>query len=387
MPYIHYMLFGFVALNLVWLYNYWHRYIRLLTYENSQDGKSTDPFCHVSLTLAASPSLLFPFFFPLSLSPLLFLYFISLPQLSVASFEDSDPGVVDLSVSDRNLSYSVTLLSLSLPRLSLASFEDSDPGVIGLSVSDRNPSYSVTLISLFLPQLSLASLEDSDSGVVGLSVSDRNPSYSVTLLSLFLPQLSLASLEDSDPGVVGLSVSDRNLSYSVTLLSLSLPRSGKGPCIRHTTKEMQWKVGSRYIIQPYRFCRQLYSCYQIRLCFTIQLNSEDVLVVIWFPCWGPVWSMGWDANATLLFFYSTAPRTSCLGSPVARYHRPFEARPVNSTRRETYQQLAACSSPPYSDWFAPLSVPPRSPAALGPVTEPLGGKRPRVAPKPHRRKH
>ena len=55
-----YMLFGFVALNLIWLYNYWHIYIRLPTYENSQDGKSTDPFCHVSLTLASSPSFLFP---------------------------------------------------------------------------------------------------------------------------------------------------------------------------------------------------------------------------------------------------------------------------------------------------------------------------------------
>ena len=152
---------------------------------------------------------------------------------------------------------------------------------------------------------------------------------------------------------------------------------------------MQWKVGSRYInpIQPYRFCRRLYPCYQNRLCAIIQLDYEVVLVVIWFPCWGPVWSMGWDANATLLFFYSTALRTSCLGSPVARYHRPFESRPVNSTRRETYQQLAACSSPPYSGWFAPRSVPPESPAALEPVTEPLGGKRPRVAQKPHRRKH
>ena len=148
-------------------------------------------------------------------------------------------------------------------------------------------------------------------------------------------------------------------------------------------------MGSRYItpIQPYRFCRQLDSCYQIRLCFTIQLNCEDVLVVIWFPCWGPVWSMGWDANATLLFSYSTAPRTSCLGSPVTRYHRPFKSRPVNSTRRETYQQLAAYSSPPYSGWFAPRSVPTGSPAALEPVTELLGGKRPRVAQKPHRRKH
>ena len=215
---------------------------------------------------------------------------------------------------------------------------------------------------------------------------------SLSLLFLYfksLPQLSLASFEDSDPGDVGLSVPDRNLSYSIALLSLSLPRSGKGLCIRHTSKKMQWKVGSRYItpIQPIRFCRRLYPCYQKRLCSIIQLNYEDVLVVIWFPCWGPVWSMGWDVNATLLFFYSTAPRTSCLGSLVARYHRPFESRPVNSTRRETHQQLAACSSPPYSGWFAPLSIRPGSPAALGPVTEPLGGKTPRVVQKLHRRRH
>ena len=202
-------------------------------------------------------------------------------------------------------------------------------------------------------------------------------------------QLSLIFLGGFESGIAGNSVSDKNLPYSITLLSLSLPRSGKGPCIMHTSKKMQWEVRSRYItpIQPYRFCRQLDSCYQIRLCFTIQLNCEDVLVVIWFPCWGPVWSMGWDVNATLLFFYSTAPRTSCLGSPVARYHRPFESRPVNSTRRETYQQLAACSSPPYSGWFAPRSVPPGSRAVLEPGTEPLGGKRLRVAQKPHRRKH
>ena len=97
------------------------------------------------------------------------------------------------------------------------------------------------------------------------------------------------------------------------------------------------------------------------------------MVVIWFPCWSPGWSMGWDINATLLFFYPTAPRTSCLGSPVARYqsgkevahyHRPSESRPVNSTRRETYQQLAACNSPPYSGWFAPLTILPGSPADL-----------------------
>ena len=201
-----YLQFGFVALNLIWLYDYWHIYIRLPTYENSQDGKSTDPFCHVSLTLASSPSLLFPFFFSLSLCPLLFLYFKS---FSVISHE---PGIVGISE-----------LGDSVRQLSLAFFEDSDSGIVGLSVSDRNLSYSIPLFSLSLPQLSLAFLEDSNPGIVGLSVSDRNLSYSVTLLSLSLPRPSLTFLEDSDPGIIGLSVSDRNPSYSVTLFSLYLP--------------------------------------------------------------------------------------------------------------------------------------------------------------------
>ena len=184
--------------------------------------------------------------------------------------------------------------------------------------------------------------------MAGLSLPDRNPSDPI-------PLFSLVSLRNSDSGMAGLSLPDRNLSDPIPLLSLSLPNSGKGPCIRRTHKKVQWEVGTRYInpIQPYIFGRQLYPCYQNRVC-VIQLGYEIVVVVNWFPCWGPVWSRGWDINATLLFFYSTAPRNSCLGSPVARYqsgtedarcqsgtevaryHRPFEARSVNSTRRETF---------------------------------------------------
>ena len=85
--------------------------------------------------------------------------------------EDSDPGIVGISISDRDLSYPVTLLSLSLPHLSLAFLEDSDPGIVGISISDRNLSYSATLLSLSLPQPSLAFLEDSDPGIVGISIS------------------------------------------------------------------------------------------------------------------------------------------------------------------------------------------------------------------------
>ena len=127
------MLYGFVALNLIWLYNCWHKYMRLPPYENSRDGKSTDPSCHVSLTLALSLSLF--------LSPLPFLYFISLPLCSLASLKDSDPGIAGLSVPDRNLSDPV-------PLLSLASLKDSDPGIAGLSVPDRKIPDPVPLLSL-----------------------------------------------------------------------------------------------------------------------------------------------------------------------------------------------------------------------------------------------
>ena len=51
------MLYGFIALNLIWLYNGWHINMRLPPYENSRNGKSTDPSCHISLTLVSSFSL------------------------------------------------------------------------------------------------------------------------------------------------------------------------------------------------------------------------------------------------------------------------------------------------------------------------------------------
>ena len=210
-----YMPFGFVALNLIWLYDYWHIYIRLPTYGYSQDGKSTDPFCHVSLTLASSSSLLFPFFFSLSLSPLLSLYFIS---FSVISHE---PGIAGNSV-----------LCDCLRRLFLAFFEDSHPGISGNSVPDSNLQCSTSSFLLIVGY---------EPDIAGNSVSGKD-----------FRQLSLVSLGGFESGIAGNSVSDKNLPYSITLLSLSLPRSGKGPCIMHTSKKTPWKVGSRYItpIQP-----------------------------------------------------------------------------------------------------------------------------------------
>ena len=254
-------------------------------------------------------------------------------------------------------------LSLSLA-LSLFCFpEEFRPWYRGISIPDKNPSYPITLLFLSLPPLPCFR-EGFRPWYRGISIPDKNPSYPITLLFLSLPPLPCFR-EGFRPWYRGISIPDRNRSYPTTLLFLTLSHSGKGSCIRHT--KVRWEVGSRYInpIQPYSISRQLYLCYQDRLCTIIQLEYKIVRVVIWFPCWGPVWSRHWDINATLLFFYSTAPRTSCLGSPVARYqsgtedarcqsgtevacyHRPFESRSVNSTRRETYQQLAACSSSPY----------------------------------------
>ena len=129
-----YMLFRFVALNLIWLYDYWHIYIRLPTYGYSQDEKSTDPLSHVSLTLASSPSLLFPLFFSLSLlSPLLSLYFIS---FSVISHE---PNIAGNSVSGADFR-----------QLSLVSLGGFEFGIAGNSVSDKNLQCSTSSFLLIV---------------------------------------------------------------------------------------------------------------------------------------------------------------------------------------------------------------------------------------------
>ena len=207
--------------------------------------------------------------------------------------------------------------------LSLASVKDSDPGNAGLpyqlGILHIRPFYFS-----YLCLLSLASVKDSDPGNAGLP-------YQLGILHIlpfyfsYLCLLSLAFVKDSEPGNAGLPYQLgilHILPFYFSYHFLTLSHSGKGPCIRHT--KVQWEVGTRYInpIQPYSVSRQLYLSYQDKLCTIIQL--EIVRMVIWFPCWGPVWSKGWDINATLLFFYSTAPRTSCLGSPVARYQQGTE---------------------------------------------------------------
>ena len=315
-----YMLFGFVALNLIWLYDYWHIYIRLPAYEYSQNGKSTDPFCHISLrpTHASSSLLLFLFFSSLSLSLLLSLYFISfsvishepgiagnsvlgdcLRQLFIAFFDDSDPGIAGNSVPDRNLQCSTSSFLLivghepdiagnsvsgeDFRQLSLVSLGGFESGIAGNSVSDKNLPYSITLLSLSfassslllfpfffslslspllslyfisfsvishepgiagnsvlgdcLRQLFIAFFDDSDPGIAGNSVPDRNLQCSTSSFLLIVGhepdiagnsvsgedfrQLSLVSLGGFESGIAGNSVSDKNLPYSITLLSLS----------------------------------------------------------------------------------------------------------------------------------------------------------------------
>ena len=46
-----YMLYGFVALNLIWLYNCWHIYIRLPTYEIAKMENLRTPFAMFHLPL------------------------------------------------------------------------------------------------------------------------------------------------------------------------------------------------------------------------------------------------------------------------------------------------------------------------------------------------
>ena len=304
------MLCGIIALKLIWLYNGWHKYVPLPLYQIGTSRKYTDDSCHISLTLFSS--------FLLSLC-------LSL-SLSLAFVKDSEPG-------NLGLPYQLGILHILpfyfsyLCLLSLAFVKDSEPGNAGLP-------YQLGILDILsfyfsnLGLLSLASVKDSDTGNAGLP-------YQLGILHI--------------------------LSFYFSYHFLTLFHSGKGPCIRHT--KVQWEVGIRYInpIQPYSFSRQLYLSYQDMLCTVMQLGF--VRVVNWFPCWGALWNKGWNINATLLFFYSTAPRTSCLGSPVAchqksgtedaryqksgtevaRYHRPFEARSANSTRRETFRQLAAGS--------------------------------------------
>ena len=68
-------------------------------------------------------------------------------------------------------------------------------------------------------------------------------------------------------------------------------------------------------------------------------------------------------------------RTRCLGEQVARFLRPFEARPTDPVRRELYRQLAEkpCTAAT-SGWVAPTEALASTPPPLGPGTEESAGR-------------
>ena len=65
------------------------------------------------------------------------------------------------------------------------------------------------------------------------------------------------------------------------------------------------------------------------------------------------------------------PRTRRLGSTVARFARPIEARPVDPVRREVYRQLAdqGTAVTSSSGWIAPTRVLALTPPPLDQGTE------------------
>ena len=74
----------------------------------------------------------------------------------------------------------------------------------------------------------------------------------------------------------------------------------------------------------------------------------------------------------VLLLSPTAPalRTQCLGGQVARFLKPFEARPADPVRRELYRQLAEKpSTAATSGWVAPSEALASTPPPLGPGTE------------------
>ena len=65
-----------------------------------------------------------------------------------------------------------------------------------------------------------------------------------------------------------------------------------------------------------------------------------------------------------------APRSICIGTPVAHFDRPFESRPVDSVRQEVFRQLAAnTGSATSSGWIAPSGMLLKSPRPLQPCQE------------------
>ena len=68
------------------------------------------------------------------------------------------------------------------------------------------------------------------------------------------------------------------------------------------------------------------------------------------------------------------PRTQCVGSQVARFARPFEARPVDPVRREVFRQLVENPrTAASSGWIAPSETLPKTLPPLGKGTKNCAG--------------
>ena len=88
----------------------------------------------------------------------------------------------------------------------------------------------------------------------------------------------------------------------------------------------------------------------------------------------------------VLLLSPTAPalRTQCLRGQVARFLKPFEARPTDPVRRELYRQLAEKPRTAVtSGWVAPSEALASTPPPLGPGTEECAS---RALPKKKRRR-
>ena len=95
----------------------------------------------------------------------------------------------------------------------------------------------------------------------------------------------------------------------------------------------------------------------------------------------------WRNQIWALLSQCPAPalRTQCLGGQVARFLKPFEARPTDPVRRELYRQLAEKpSTAATSGWFAPSGALASTPPPLGPGTEECAS---RTLPTKRRKRH
>ena len=70
----------------------------------------------------------------------------------------------------------------------------------------------------------------------------------------------------------------------------------------------------------------------------------------------------------------SVPRTACVGSEVALFELPFEARAKDTVSKELYDQLACHKS--RGTWFAPSASSVQAEPVLAPTSQPSAGPAP-----------